>query len=245
MATWKRFVKTSQLPTNANLHPAGSGKSVLRYGNIVFEQLLTNTSSLSSTVIEYLENSYGDDPRVALGYFYFSFDDSKKQDTVAMLRSLIKQLCLQRRDIPESVKNLMTKYKDMDRDPTVAILERTATATMEDFEATFIVIDALDECPTDRRKMLLNSLCRILNSISDNVHLLCTSRKERDIEDAFDYLWAEPSKAAVDLSLHKQEVDADIGLHINQELSDWTYKRWPAEIKAEVTAALIDKADGM
>lgn len=74
-----------------------------------------------------------------MGYFYFSFNDLKKQDTPAMLRSLIKQLCLQRCDTHESVKILMTKYRDMDRDPPIAILEHTVTDVMKDFVATFKV----------------------------------------------------------------------------------------------------------
>lgn len=163
-----------------------------------------------------------------------------------MLSSLIKQLCSRRPNTPQPIRDLV-QLKEKGHRPDLETLEITLVATIRGFSKVFIVIDALDECPYDNgeRRILLESLCRIESIASENLHLLCTSRQEPDIKAAFDRILSQPSKVDFDLSLHKETVNADIGLYIDEELASTSYDLWPADLKTHARDTLIGKADGM
>ena len=110
-----------------------------------------------------------------------------------------------------------------------------------------MVLDALDECPFENgeREKLLESVCRVHNQASQNLHLLCTSRRETDIAAVLKPMLSTHLKMDIDLSAHKKAIDHDIGLHIDNTFGVEPFRSWPDEIKSEARAALIEKADGM
>lgn len=136
-------------------------------------------SILSSSVINHPKDRYKEDPKVVIAYFFFSFSDLKKQNVDGMLASLIKQLYASRPDTPQRVESLR-EYKKRGERPDTKTLEIALIAIVHGFTAVFIVIDALDECPTlnGEQKILLVSLSRIILMLPDNVHIFCTSRPE-------------------------------------------------------------------
>jgi len=160
-----------------------------------------------------------------------------------MLGSLIKQLCCRRPDTPQAVQDLAS-CKEMGHHPDTETLENTLTATIHGFEQVYMVIDALDECPfaNGTRKRLLDILRRIHNTDSPNLHILCTSRKENDIETLFNSLLHLPHNTAIDLSKYMGPMNQDIRLYMDKTLASYT---WPESVKDEAREALIRKADGM
>lgn len=163
-----------------------------------------------------------------------------------MISSLIKQFCCRRFDTPDSVKKL-SEYKNKGHRPDLKTLEYIFATTIRGFSKVFVVLDALDECPDSNgeRETLLNCLCRIQDLAYENLHFLCTSRREDNIERTLNPLLSKTSKVALDLRLHQDAIDNDIKLYTNQELSSAVYNSWPAAVKDDVKAALIDKANGM
>lgn len=181
-----------------------------------------------------------------MAYFYFSFNDGVKQNTVGMLKSLIKQLCCNRPDTPQPVMDLR-KYKENGHQLGIETLLNTLTAIMYGFSGVYIVIDAMDECPDDenrKREDLLDAIHKIHNANCENIHLLCTSRRELDIEIAIIPLLSTPTNA-VDLASCKEAVDHDIRLYIDKTFSSPRYSFWPTGIKTEAREKLIENADGM
>ncbi|KAH8821892.1 hypothetical protein F5884DRAFT_746178 [Xylogone sp. PMI_703] len=201
---------------------AGSGKSIL-----------------SSSVIKGLSESYDSDPRTAIAYFYFTFSNNEKQKTAGMLESLIKQLCAQRPDTPGPVQDLR-RYKDKGQRPDREALEAT-------LEATIHVIDGLDECPYEsgERKKLLETIHRIYLYRAENLHLLCTSRKEIDIDKEISPLLNSFTTIAIDLSANKDALEQDLRLYIDKTFASSDYSSWPGSIKEEAKNILINNADGM
>ena len=106
----------------------------------------------------------------------------------------------------------------------------------------FIVVDALDECPQNGdREQLLAMISDMTSRSLDNLHVLVTSRREPDIEEALLSLLTVPA-----ISLQGPQVDLDIKLHISSQLSaDPRLKKWSKETKAKIENALTVKADGM
>lgn len=107
---------------------------------------------------------------------------------------------------------------------------------------TFIVFDALDECTN--RDGLLAFICDIISRKLGNVHLLFTSRRERDIEDAFEALFGDEDKICVQSAL----VEDDLRTYIRGRLNtDPKLQRWQkaVDIRKEIEESLTSKADGM
>lgn len=196
---------------------AGSGKSVL-----------------SSSVIQHLKQELGNDDSVAIIYYYFTFSDVEKQDRNGMLASLIKQICCQRPNVPDSVKNLV-EYKKAGMRPSTEALEKCLIAATCGFSAVYMVIDALDECPelNGQREQLMETLHYILAAESDNLHLFCTSRKEPDIDTSLHRYLSEPGRVEICLSTYIWAIRRDIGQYIQSTLADANYNSWPDDIKAE------------
>lgn len=163
-----------------------------------------------------------------------------------MLCSLIKQICCRRPDTPQSIQSLV-EYKEKGQRPDRRTLENTLVATILGFSRVYVVLDALDECPFENgeREKLLESISRIHNQGSENLHLLCTSRRETDITPLLDPMLSSHSNMDIDLSAHKEAIDRDIGLHIDNTFGVEPFRSWPDEIKSEARATLIEKADGM
>lgn len=70
--------------------------------------------------------------------------------------------------------------------PTIGDLVLTLRHILGDFHQTFIILDSLDEC-TKRRK-LLGLIEEIVEWKLEKLHILATSRKEKDIEEALEPL---------------------------------------------------------
>lgn len=208
---------------------AGSGKSVL-----------------SSSAITHLEVLRKNDATVAVAYFYFSFGNTQVQNTTEMLASLIKQLCCCRPDTPEPVNDLHDTRTRGHR-PDRTTLEKTLIACTHDFSSVYLVIDALDECPTvnSERRKLMQTIRSIHTTTTNNLHLLITSRPETDIAAVLTPLLYGPGNINVDLFEYAGVLANDISLYIDRSFASEQYVFWPEEVKNQARTALIEKSDGM
>ena len=107
---------------------------------------------------------------------------------------------------------------------------------------SYIILDALDECAN--RAELMDILETIAGWQLKKLHILLTSRRERDIEISLETL--VDARNAIDL--RAEMVDKDIRAYIDHRLSvDKNLKRWQKDrgIRQEIEAALMEKACGM
>ena len=159
-----------------------------------------------------------------------------------MIRSLISQLSSQYGSTPYGLEALHSSCINGERQPTPSMLLATLHQMMESFEETFIILDALDEC-LDRQELLED--IEELNHWTDvNLHILSTSRREKDIEERIEPLAHCEGKIRID-SIH---VNDDIRTYVHEKLqTDMKLKRWYKEpkVQQEIENALMDKADGM
>ncbi|KAK4178755.1 FAD dependent oxidoreductase-domain-containing protein [Triangularia setosa] len=172
-------------------------------------------SVLSSTVVEWTERHR---KRISSGYvtsglafFYFTFNDESKQDTNAMLRSIILQLANQAKTGEEHLVRLKDAYPDTI--PSIEALLDTLNALIEEFDDVYIILDALDESPKQKhRKTLLNTLHEIREWSDPRLHLLVTSRDEQDIRE---YLSPTDNE---DVKMKNASIDSDIASFISGHL---------------------------
>lgn len=205
----------------------------------------------SASIIRGLKDAYDNDPNVAIAYFYFSFNTQETQTTDTLLCSLICQLWTKRPDKPEIISKL-DKYEKQNQRPDLETLKEALAAMTCGFSNVYIIVDALDECPNEdgvwKREKLLESLSHLQKKLLPNVHLLCTSRSEPDIEATFRPL-ITLSNAVLEIDLDSSGciglVQHDISLYLDQLFATPNYQFWSDGNKAEAKSVLITKAEGM
>ena len=196
------------------------------------------TLVLSSTVIQDVLQLCNDGSGSAIAYFYFDFQNREKQQCQNLLRSLITQFCDHATHIPEALDRLysacQSNRRDIDQDDLITTLQHIVQEPRE----AYIIVDALDECT--EREALLELIERIVGWKISTLHILVTSRQEREIEDCLVALsWRR-------VDLQETVVAGDIEMHVRERLqNDSKLKKWPAKVQAEIEAALTEGAHGM
>ena len=111
---------------------------------------------LCSTIINHMNQHYEGDPSHRVVYFYFDFADNKKQTVANLLKSIVYQLIAIEEVIPESAAGLYTKYNGLQQ-PNLDELVGVVMAEGSRTGRTFLMIDALDECPKEERQLFFET----------------------------------------------------------------------------------------
>jgi hypothetical protein len=113
---------------------------------------------------------------------------------------------------------------------------------IQDLPQIYIVLDALDECA--QRVELMEMFATMVGWNVLNLHLLVTSRRERDIESSLEGFVDGQSQ----ICLQSAVVDKDIERYVRQRLSDdKRLQKWAKDalIMRQIETALMSGAKGM
>ncbi|KAH9055869.1 hypothetical protein EDB83DRAFT_1091321 [Lactarius deliciosus] len=208
----------------------GSGKSILSSAIIRDIKTMSNAGS------------------AFLAYFYFDFKDKAKQDSRALLSSLLFQLSDQSDIFCDTLFSLYSAHKRGSEQPTTDSLSQCLKhiLTTAGPVPIYLVLDALDECPygtglPSPRETLLDLVDELVKLRLPTLRLCVTSRPEFDIRTALKPL------ATQQVSLHDEGGQTqDIKNYVADVVrSDRRMKRWRDEEKDMVIEKLAEKADGM
>lgn len=197
---------------------------------------------LTSTVIENLLQHCNGDSGMVVAYFYFDFNIAQKRDPELMARSLFCQLTQRSMACPEAIDALYSACENDRRAPSLEALLQAMQQVMQRLTRVYIVLDALDECT--QRADLMDLVTAVVRWRLDNVHLLMTSRKERDIESSLETCLTEGDL----ICLQGDDVDDDIQRYVRKRLSDdRNLAKWNKDpmVRREIEAAMMDGTRGM
>ena len=181
-------------------------------------------------------------------YFYCDFRDPKKQQVGGLLASLIAQLSAKSDAFCSILSALYSECDAGSRQPSddelMDCLEDMLN--LEGQPVTYVIIDALDECPNDLgvvspRERVLERVERLATTHLATVRICVTSRPEADIQASLTTL------TSYTVSLHDERGQKkDIADYIRRIVnSDRNMRRWREEDKEMVVETLSSKADGM
>ena len=186
--------------------------------------------------------------KASLAYFYFDFRDVDKQKLSNLLPSLLVQLSARSDSRCDKLSEL---YSAHDRgvqkpsDSTMAECLKQMLA-LDGQEPTYIILDALDECPVTSsipspREEVLQLVEDLVGLHLSNIHICATSRPEPDIQIVLERLTENP------VSLHNESGQKeDIANYISSSVhSDRRMGRWREDDKELVIKTLSEKAEGM
>lgn len=192
----------------------------------------------SSTILDEVKAQYKSNVTVAIAYFYFDFSAAEKQRHDKFTHSLVEQLAWQSPRALSCLESLFSRSEDGRKQPIQDNLEIVLQQMLDVFEETFIILDALDECK--EREELLPLLESLTVLGTGKLHILATSRKERDIEEALE------SVVTGQICLQSALVNLDIATHISERLqSEKRLRQWPAKLRGEIKDSLMEGAQGM
>jgi len=124
--------------------------------------------------------------------------------------------------------------------PMTNELLTTLRQMVQGFEETFIILDALDECKD--RQELLAGIEKMVGWKTGKLHILVTSRKEKDIEEGLEPLINDK------ICIQSVLVNDDIRAYVHERIQvDRKLKRWQKkpEVQQEIERTLMSKVDGM
>lgn len=159
---------------------------------------------------------------------------------ISFLSTILAQLAMQLSTIPSMLHDFHKTHQH--GRPTEAGLLTAIKHLLLLIGPTYIICDALDECPEKggERKDLCQALAEIHQWSLPNVHFLVTSRKEYDLSIALDAM------ATSDPINITEEVEVDIRQYVSTQLStDSQLSEYSHECKHEIEEVLVNKAKGM
>jgi len=184
----------------------------------------------------------------SMAYFYFDFRDVDKQRLHNLLPSLLIQLSSQSGPRHDVLSQLYSAHDRGAKQPSdhamVECLKKMLTVEVQ--RPTYIIMDALDECPITStvpspREEVLEFVDELVGLHLSNLRICVTSRPESDIQAFLGPLTSHP------VSLHDESGQHhDIADYVSSFVhSDRRMRRWRTEDKDLVIKALSEKADGM
>ena len=183
-----------------------------------------------------------------MAYFYFDFRDVDKQKLHNLLPSLLIQLSARSDPRCDILSKLYSSHdrgirKPSDRAMVECLKEML---TLEAQGPTYIIMDALDECPITStipspREDVLEFVDELVGLRLPNVHVCVTSRPEHDIQAVLKHLTVRA------VSLHDETgQQQDIVNYIASFVrTDRNVRRWREDDKDLIIKILSEKADGM
>jgi archaellum biogenesis ATPase FlaH len=155
-----------------------------------------------------------------------------------MLRALLLQLSMQLQDGERELEQL--RILSQSATPSKEVLLQTLQRSLRRFQDSYIILDALDECPRDDGR---EDVLRVIQVIRDwclpSVHLLVTSRDQLDIRRSLNPPYD------CDLSMKNSGTDQDIFDFVSYQLkNDTKLQRWK-ERHSEIQKKLTQDVQGM
>jgi hypothetical protein len=182
-----------------------------------------------------------------MAYYYFDFRDVKKQDCYGLLSSLISQLAAISDPCCDILSHLYSDTSHGTRMPDIDELKKCITdmLNLPGQGPTYIIVDALDECPNllgsqSAREEVLELIEGVVVLELPDVHLCVASRPEIDIRTVLEPL------TFLKISLQDQSSQKkDIINYIRSVVdSDQRMRSWKEEDKELVIEMLSEKGDG-
>ena len=139
------------------------------------------TCSVRSIIIEHLRQSQVDQTDVGIAPVYCETKLNELQTPANLLAGLWRELSQSRDSLTEEAKALYAKYARYRTSPSLEEVVLILQSEIRRYSAVFLVVDALDECPEDRRirATFVSKLQYILTQTpftETEVRILVTSR---------------------------------------------------------------------
>jgi hypothetical protein len=249
--TWQRFVlmQRDSPVANDSRFRSGLGQEyslVCSFFVYIKRGLISSNSSAIIQQVITLRNA----GLASVAYYYFDFRDVDKKHRRGLLSSLLIQLSSRSGPCLSILSRLYSAHNDGKEQPServlVQCLKDMLSAPSQSQLPTYVILDALDECPNTSgmptpRGHVLGLVRKLVDLGLPSLRICVTSRPEIDIRMALEPLTSDH------LSIHDQRgQEEDILEYVSSVVqSDPQMQRWREDDRRLVVETLSEKADGM
>jgi hypothetical protein len=216
---------------------AGAGKTKL--SSIVVDDILQMLERQVSELDG--QETHGN---IAFAYFYCDRNRADHRDPVAILRSLVRQLCAPS-DLSCIESCVETRYRERklkgfakDRlfsEECHELLLQLVASQQE----TYIAVDGLDECDRDTRHTLMAILDDLVKNSPQSVKIYIASRTDHDLRERYQ------SERALEITANDNRNDIETFVIEQMKNSEFCSKKMLPEVRERVLTAFREKSQGM
>ncbi|KAJ5316803.1 hypothetical protein N7508_001311 [Penicillium antarcticum] len=203
----------------------------------------TGKTFLTSAVVDKIQDKINDDPKdVGFAFFYCDKNETRRSQPLSILQSIVRQLSTTAKN-PEAtqtkLRELYSKCRQEGTTFSLEICKEQIRSSLDIYEQTTIVIDAMDECDPDSRDVLIDALNSFVSeSNSRPVKIFISSRPDPDIENQ---LGNTPN-----IGINASENKDDIEKYLSAEMGKLAKKApFFGRLKSKITEVLLERCQGM
>lgn len=197
---------------------------------------------LTSRVIDEIRDVLKSNPNhEGLAFFYCNRNEIERQEPLSVLRSFVRQLSTIAHDEDSMQKNLrqlhiQTRLKASEL--SMDICKGLLLEFINLYPKTTLILDALDECDTHKRGVLIEIFDYFLDHASRPVKIFISSRPDGDIKERF--------KSRANIEIQATDNQDDIATFVKSEITK--HRRWKKispGLQAEIVETLQELSQGM
>ena len=184
----------------------------------------------------------------SMAYYYFDFRDTDKQNCRNLILSLLSQLSARSDLCCDILHRIYVSHDNGAHKPADDVLVQCLkeTLTLSNDHPTYIIIDALDECPNtfgmpSPREVVLDFVKELVELSLPNLHICITSRPEIDIQIVIEPLTTR-QVSLQDETGQKKDIVEYVRFVVR---SDVRMGKWRDEDQKLVIETLSERANGM
>lgn len=132
-------------------------------------------------MVDYLRNDVAFGHRFGVAAAYCNFKERDMQSPENLIAGLCVQLMDDSNPISETLANLYKSHQSKHTRPTLGDILKVLGEAVEHFRTSYLIIDALDECPSEVRDVLVPEL----KALQPKIKLLVTTRPLESITRGF------------------------------------------------------------
>ncbi|KAJ6183789.1 hypothetical protein N7519_005090 [Penicillium mononematosum] len=203
----------------------------------------TGKTYLTSAVIDRIQDRLSNTPKnEGFAFFYCDKNEPPRAQALSILQSIVRQLSTTAKSPESTQKKLCELYNRCRNAGSTFSLEQCKEqiqASMDIYEKTTIVIDAMDECDTDTRDELIDALDTFVSQSNErHIKIFISSRPDHDIQVRL--------QTAPNIDINASDNRGDVQKYLDVEL-DKLAKKTPSigRLKAKILDTLLERCQGM
>ncbi|KAJ5767256.1 uncharacterized protein N7511_004872 [Penicillium nucicola] len=202
----------------------------------------TGKTYLTSTIIDDIKDQLQDTRNSeGFAFFYCDKNERSRSEPQSILQSIVRQLSTTVNSPESAQTQLHELYKQCRKEGSTFSLsqcKQQIQLSIDIFDRTTIVIDAMDECDADSRDVLIDALKAFIAQSENSVRIFISSRPDPDIENQMEN--------TPNLPINASDNKSDIHKYLIAELERITKKkRFVQNMKEDIINALLDRCQGM
>ncbi|GKU08491.1 hypothetical protein FLAG1_11389 [Fusarium langsethiae] len=203
-------------------------------------------TKLSSRVVDDLLRRLPSAAKDNFGFAYFYCDRNRPDhnEPVAIMRSIIRQLCTPRDDhsIESSVERqyLRRKVKGFSSDRLVAEeCKQLLIQLVAGYRGVYIVVDGLDECDRGTRHILMDLLDEVIVKFQNSIKVYIASRTDQDLRKRYN------GGAHLEVTANDNQADIEKFVLSKMDQSEFCRNRLSRKLRDKILSTFQEKSQGM